>query len=98
MFLDLAKAFDTIRHSVLLKKLYALGVKGKDLEWFSAYLENREQQTAYNGLLSQNELISQGVPQGSVLGPLLFLVYINSLPKYIEYSNVNIFAEIQLYS
>ena len=51
VFLDLAKAFDTISHSVLLKKLYVLGVKGKDLEWLSTYLENREQQTAYKGFL-----------------------------------------------
>ena len=59
VFLDLAKAFDIISHSVLLEKLYALGVKGKALEWFSTYLENCEQQTAYNGLLSQKQLISQ---------------------------------------
>ena len=93
VFLDLANAFDTISHSVLLKKLYALGVKSKDLKWFSAYLENREQQTAYNGLLSQKQLIFQGVLLGSALGPLLFLVYINSLPNYIEYSNINMFAD-----
>ena len=76
-----------------MKKLHALGVKGKDLEWFSSHLENRGQQTAYNGFLSQKQLIFQGVPQGSVLGPLLFLVYINSLPNYIEHSNINMFAD-----
>ena len=93
LFLDLAKAFDTVKHSILVRKLQALGVTGLDLDWFISYLDNRQQQVFFNGLLSSTEHILSGVSQGSALGPLLFFVYINDLPCCISHSTVNMFAD-----
>ena len=70
--LDLAKAFDTISHNILLKKLELYGLKGVTLDWFSAYLSDRHQQCVVEGCVSMPQLISCGLPQESILGPLLF--------------------------
>ena len=91
-FFDLKKAFDTVNHKILIKKLQAMGIKGGLLEWIEDYLSNRFQRTVCNNNLSTTENITCGVPQGSILGPLLFLVYINDIE--------NVFCDVkfQLYA
>jgi len=93
IFIDLRKAFDTVNHGVLLRKLEHYGIRGVLLDWFRSYLTDRKQYVFYNGLSSDLKSITCGVPQGSVLGPLLFLLYINDLPNISKVLNFFLFAD-----
>lgn len=93
LFLDLSKAFDTLQHNILLNKLEHYGIRGNALNWFKSYLTGREQYVSYQGVNSERISILCGVPQGSVLGPLLFLIYTNDLHNISNYGKYILFAD-----
>ena len=93
MFLDLKKAFDTVDHKILLSKLNAYGIKGIAGSWFRSYLSERNQKYFVNGCFSKIRLLRCGTPQGTILGPLLFLIYINDLPNCLLHSRARMFAD-----
>ena len=84
IYVDFKKAFDTVNHNILLDKLAHYGVRGIENNWFKIYLTNRKQHVAVNSETSNNTLIELGVPLGSVLGPLLFLINIDDLDQAIS--------------
>jgi hypothetical protein len=92
LILDFSKAFDKVSHSLLLHKLYHYGIRGSINQWIQTFLYNRTQVVAVDGETSDKVHVESGVPQGSVLGPSLFLFYINDLPQGL-YSTVCIFAD-----
>ena len=93
VFLDLTKAFDLVNHKLLIQKLAAYKFSSSTQSWFQSYLTNRSQQVNISGKLSDPQHIAAGVPQGSVLGPLLFLIYINDLPLSIQTCILDLFAD-----
>ena len=93
LFLDISKAFDSLNHKVLLGKLESIGLSSKSVSWFRSYLVGRRQCVLINGELSDYCAITHGVPQGSILGPLLFNIYINSLSNSVEKARVILYAD-----
>ena len=83
IFVDLEKAFDTVNHKILLSKLYHYGIRDNALKWLTSYLMNLKQFVKLNGMLSKTENICCGFPQGSILGPLLFIIYINDMHEAV---------------
>ena len=84
-YLYLSKAFDTINHNILLNKLRCYGVRGISLDWFKSYLKNRRQYVSYSGIYSRVMDIEYGVPQGSLPGSLLFILYTNDIPRCLHH-------------
>lgn len=93
IYLDLAKAFDTVNHQILLKKLYAVGFRGKSYDLIESYLSGRTQIVKIKDASSSEEIVKCGVPQGTILGPILFILYINDLLKLLPEDKIVSFAD-----
>ena len=94
MFIDFSKAFDTIDHKILFEKLELYGLNENSINFFKSYLQNRSQQTVVNGHTSTSAAITYGTAQGSILGPLIFILYVNDIFKSISIpGNIYMYAD-----
>ena len=93
VLLDLKKAFDTVDHKILIEELFKYGIKGKERKWFKSYLNGRKQFCSVNGQRSKTEEVLCGIPQGSRLGLLLFIVYLNDFEDCLDFSEANMYAD-----
>ena len=93
VFLDIKKAFDTVDHQILIQKLDHYGFQGNELDFIESYLDNRQQCCQIEGYTSSMRKISCGVPQGSILGPLLFIMYMNDLPSAVPDVDITMYAD-----
>ena len=93
VFIDLKKAFDTVNHDILCQKLEYSDIQDRDFAWFRSFLSSRKQYTRVNGVDSSIQEMKIRVPQRSCLGPLLFLIYINDLPRALKISRMFLFAD-----
>ena len=93
LLIDFSKAFDMVEHSILLKKLEHYGIRGPALSWIKSYLSNRKQYVSVNGSDSATLSMEYGVPQGSILGPLLFVIYINDIPEVARFAKFILYAD-----
>ena len=93
IYLDYAKAFDKVDHQLLLSKLQLYGFHSKIIRWIESFLTNRSQQVIVNGHMSITAPIISGVPQGTVLGPILFLILINDIASCVSHSTLRCFAD-----
>ena len=93
IYLDFSKAFDSVNHVLLIHKLQSYSICGNLLNWLSSYLNGRLQRVAFDGELSAWRHVSSGVPQGSILGPLLFVLYINDMSECLNHANLSLYAD-----
>ena len=93
VFVDLKKAFDTVNHSIILRKLERIGVRDESLNWFKSYLSNRKQKVVYGDTQSNLKNLEMGVPQGSLLGVALFQLHINDMRNALRFSSSILYAD-----